>query len=408
MRTRTWCVAMALLLFSMPATSQTVLSEPDALARLSENSPRVRAIRAPVELARADVLAAARWPNPRATFNREAVAGVTENMFTVAQALPITGRRGLEVSAASALVDASARRADDEIRRTRSELRAAYADLVTAQARELELTRARDRLRELAAMLARREAAGDAAGYDSLRAEREGLDLDAELSAAHADRARAQAALAAFFADAGNPNALVAVVPAPAVRTPLPPVDELIARAESVRGESAALRQDLEAAHFAERAADRRMLPEPELVAGTKASNVGGGDIGSVVSVHVSIPLFDRGGPERAMARARAAQAEVRAMTFRATLAAQVSGLRTTVLERRAAADRYRAAATDNTERLERIAQVSYDAGERGILELLDAYRTGASARLRQAALDGAVRQVEIELEFISGWEIRQ
>ena len=55
---------------------------------------------------------------------------------------------------------------------------------------------------------------------------------------------------------------------------------------------------------------------------------------------------------------------------------------------------------------IERIAQVSYDAGERGILELLDAYRTGSSARVRQAALDLAVRQAELELEFVSGWEI--
>ena len=49
-----------------------------------------------------------------------------------------------------------------------------------------------------------------------------------------------------------------------------------------------------------------------------------------------------------------------------------------------------------------------YDAGERSILELLDAYRTGATARVRQATLDGAVRQAEIELEFASGWEIQQ
>jgi outer membrane protein TolC len=56
---------------------------------------------------------------------------------------------------------------------------------------------------------------------------------------------------------------------------------------------------------------------------------------------------------------------------------------------------------------LERIARVSYDAGERGILELLDAYRSGASARVRSAALDASVRQAEIELEFVSGWEIQ-
>src|SRR5262245_53208743 len=122
MRTRAWCVAAVLLSFGAPATSQTflseetVLSEADALARLSPDSPRVRAIRASVDVVRADVLAAGRWPNPRLTFNRESVAGITENMVTVTQPLPITGRRGLEVDAASALVEASARRADEEIR----------------------------------------------------------------------------------------------------------------------------------------------------------------------------------------------------------------------------------------------------------------------------------------------------
>jgi hypothetical protein len=42
-----------------------------------------------------------------------------------------------------------------------------------------------------------------------------------------------------------------------------------------------------------------------------------------------------------------------------------------------------------------------------GYGELLDAYRTSATARVRQAALDAAVRQAEIALEFASGWEIR-
>ena len=55
---------------------------------------------------------------------------------------------------------------------------------------------------------------------------------------------------------------------------------------------------------------------------------------------------------------------------------------------------------------IERVARVSYDAGERGILELLDAYRTGSAARVRQASLDLAVRQAEVELEFLSGWEM--
>ena len=122
--------------------------------------------------------------------------------------------------------------------------------------------------------------------------------------------------------------------------------------------------------------------------------------------VHASIPLFDRGTPERALALARASQSEALADAFRLALRADIAALRAAVVERRAIADHYRGAAVNGDRQIERIAQVSYDAGERGILELLDAYRTGSSARMRQAALDLAARQAELELEFVSGWEM--
>ena len=125
-----------------------------------------------------------------------------------------------------------------------------------------------------------------------------------------------------------------------------------------------------------------------------------------MLTVHAAVPLFDRFRPERALAVARAAQAEARATAFRSLLRGQITALRAVVVERREAAARYRAEAVNNVNQIERIAQVSYDAGERSILELLDAYRIGFSARLRQATLDAAVRQAEIELEFASGWEI--
>src|SRR6476659_7829331 len=107
MRTRPWCVAAVLVCVSAPAAAQTLLSEADALSRLSPARPRVQAIRAAGELGRADLLAAGRWPNPIATVDREAGAGVTEYMVMVAQALPITGRRQLQMSAASSLLEAS-------------------------------------------------------------------------------------------------------------------------------------------------------------------------------------------------------------------------------------------------------------------------------------------------------------
>jgi cobalt-zinc-cadmium efflux system outer membrane protein len=192
--------------------------------------------------------------------------------------------------------------------------------------------------------------------------------------------------------------------PAPAS---IPSVDALVERAEARRGDLLALRKEVDAARFSAKAADRRWVPEPEVVAGTKSSTVGGGDLGSVFSVHANIPLFDRGKPEQALAVARASQAQARIDAFRVALRTDIAALRTAVLERRDTADRYRSAAVNSAGEIERIAQVSYDAGERGILELLDAHRSGLSARVRQAALDLAVRQAEIELEFTSGVEIR-
>jgi len=380
------------------------LTEAQALAQLTPEHPRVRAISAPIDVARADVLAARRWPNPRATYNRESVAGVTEHIATVGQVFPITGRRPLEVSAATASVEAASSRAGDQLRRLRTDLRLAFAELVAAQDRERELTATRERLQELAGVLGKREAAGDAAGFDRLRAEREVLEADVERAGAAADRARAQATLNGFFASADSPA--ITAVANNAARTVLPPVDALVARAEDTRGEINALRREIDAATFAERAAGRRAIPEPEVVAGTKSSNVGSGDVGGVVAVHVAIPLFDRGRPEQALARARRSQAEVQLDALRAVVRSQISVWRSVVIERRAAADRYRAAALTTAMELERIAQVSYDAGERGILELLDAYRSSASARVRQGALDLAVRQAELELEFVSGWEV--
>jgi cobalt-zinc-cadmium efflux system outer membrane protein len=407
MRAAVFCAALAVAFGSVPAGAQSLtLTESEALSRLSTDSPRARAARSPIDIARVDVLNAARWPNPRLIWDRESVAGISETMVMVAQPLPITGRRGFEIQAAAALVTATSNRTDDEIRRLRADLRLAFTDLVVAQTRERELTAARNRLRDLADVLAKREAEGDAAGFDRIRAERDVLDVDTDRVMAATERARAQAILGSFFTDVSDPSRLLAIGPTTSA-APLPPVEGLVEKAESIRGELLALRREVEAAGFAERAAERRRIPEPEVLAGTKSSNFSGGDIGSVVTVTAALPLFDRGRPERALALARAAQAEARAAAFRQVLRGQIGALRSVVIERRDVAERYRTLAVTSADQIERIAQVSYDAGERTIIELLDAYRTGSTARIRQASLDEAVRQAEIELEFVSGWEIQ-
>src|SRR5262249_48288097 len=156
------------------------------------------------------------------------------------------------------------------------------------------------------------EAAGEAAGYDRLRAEREVMDLQADRAAVRADRVRAQAALAEFFASSTEVASLVAIVPQPSAKAAPPAVEELVAHARTTLPDLVGLKQEIDSAQFAVGAAGRRAIPEPEIVAGTKSSNLGGGDVGSVFSIHATVPLFDHAKPEHALADAHRLQAEAR------------------------------------------------------------------------------------------------
>jgi outer membrane protein, heavy metal efflux system len=287
----------------------------------------MRALRAQVDIARADVVAAARLPNPRVTVSRESAAGIAEDYVTVAQPLPVTGRRGFEVRAAEAGVRAAEFRAGDLERRARAELRSAFAVLRQQQDREEELTVGLKDLQELADVLARREAEGDAAGFDRLRAEREVLELDADLMEARIAKANAQAVLASFLPPPVEPQQIRAAAARPAPR-PLPPLQDLAASATRTHGELLALVQDAEAASYARKAAVRRNVPEPEVVAGLKTSNAAGADRGSVLSVLATIPLFDRSRADRARAEARERQAVARLDAERTRVLAEVAALR--------------------------------------------------------------------------------
>ena len=70
---------------------------------------------------------------------------------------------------------------------------------------------------------------------------------------------------------------------------------------------------------------------------------------------------------------------------------------------RRQAVEEYRLLFEEQGPQLERIAQVAYQEGEIGILELLDAYRVRRLSILRTLELTTATKQAEIGLERAVG-----
>ena len=262
MRTCIVRAAVVMALVSTSAGAQSLsLTESQALAQLSPSSPRVRAIRAAVDLARADVLAAARWPNPRVTFNRESVAGITENIATVGQLLPITGRRGLEVGAASALVEAA---------RAGPTMRCAVRGPICGWRSPSCCPRRRASAswpapRAACASWPRSSAPGSGRRRRRLRpaARRARGARRRRRSRGGGGGSRASAGgPCGFFADAGQAASIVAV-PSSAPRGELPSLDALIARAEATRGELLALRHEVDSARSLSARPDAGGFPSP-------------------------------------------------------------------------------------------------------------------------------------------------
>jgi cobalt-zinc-cadmium efflux system outer membrane protein len=126
-------------------------------------------------------------------------------------------------------------------------------------------------------------------------------------------------------------------------------------------------------------------------------------DTGYVVSVGIPIPVFNRGQHEEALARAEYESATLGNQVLRQQIETEVRGAYAAAELSRRSADEYghtiNAAAGD----LSRIAQLAYEEGEQGILELLDAYRTELQSQIRWLDLKHRAKEAQIQLELASG-----
>lgn len=97
----------------------------EALA-LAEKAPLARAATLEVERVRAEGRGAGLWPNPNLQFDREAAGEEVERIAALSVSLPLSGRLGLERSAARTAVTAAERRARQGRIERRSRVREAF------------------------------------------------------------------------------------------------------------------------------------------------------------------------------------------------------------------------------------------------------------------------------------------
>jgi cobalt-zinc-cadmium efflux system outer membrane protein len=394
--------AVVSVILSTRAGGQEI-TERDLIARV-EASPAAAAVRLRIDEARAQARVRRALTPPAVTYTREDAADVRDDFLLVRQELPVTGARRFLRSAADAITVAAEADAEGFVRRLRASARLAFVGLLAAQERAGALEQGVVDLEALVRVLRAREQQGDTAPYDRLRAERETAEVRADLASERAAIAEARARLVPYQP---APVDLVVMTARGSLNAPEPfRLDQVVTAVEKRPDFRAAVAR-VEAAEFELRAASRQRVPDPVVVAGTKRTVAGGpGDTGYTLGVEARLPLF--GAPRAAIALARSGLARVQLErdALRARLEAEVRGAHEVARLTRLQAAAYETDVAGIGAELARIARIAYDEGERGILELLDAYRGALAARVRAIALRAAARAASIELEALTGNEV--
>lgn len=387
---------------AMSAAGQT-LTEQQALQLLRE-SPYFRELQALVEVTRAERRRDTLYPNPSAGASFEG-AGRTD-FYTVQQPLAINGRLRLLRRAAESAAAATEAQADYELRQIEASVRALFQELVYAQERKAAIEHSIAELDDLGRILREREDAGEGSKFDRLRAEREVVERRSELDGVEASIAQVRARLAGFLGERVAPDGIVANGTLEPAEAP-PPQSAAMQSALMTRGDYRSQEAALQTLETEAEAADRRRIPNPVVAGGLKHAQVGDRYAsGPVLSVSVDLPLFNKGQAERRLAEAQAERVQARRAILQSQILADVRGAHQTLLLRRSAAERYEHNSRQRAEELREIAEIAYQEGELGILELIDSFRVAQQSQLRLLELKAAAKLAEIELDRAMGAEV--
>lgn len=376
------------------------ITEKQAVQRALEQTDLTREWGATVTEARASAISEGAWPNPTLSYSHEQSYeepdAVGEDFVIVEQTLPISGRRGLRESAARQRAEATRHRVTAHMVEVASQVRRAYYAVLHRQRRIDARTRWLDEMKALESKLARRVEAGESAAYDleRVRSEAAGIVADIEVDRAELARSRAELRGLLYVSEKDGP-----VTPRDTLMPAGIPSDEALDQAVDARPEVAAAREHVEAARLTEKAASRWWVPEPTVRAGYRGATVADEHFpGFVAGISLSLPIFSQSGGERLAAQAALERTRSRYNHLRRRYRANVRGLAAQTRRLIAAAQTYRTDGVARSKRVVEVALVSYDAGEVGILELLDAYRGLVQAELRSLELANKARGHEIEL----------
>ena len=367
---------------------QQGLAEPDLQSRKA----------AQLTEAEAAVQAAGHWDNPVIEYNREDLdlqRGTSEETtIWLRQRINIAGVHGLNRQAAEHSLTANQYHHELEEREWATRLRLAFYQTLAAQQRMAAVSALETRLATLTDTVQRRAERGDASRFDVLRMRNELAVLSSDHESASADHNAQQAAL----------FALINAPAEPLEGGLLPPGDALPPVYLSQHPELLALGAEQRSAESRAQAERRARWPELTLSVGRKELSEPGIELdGNTFAVGVEIPLFDRGQGHDQVAQSRAYQLQADQAILQRQLRADVDGLKTALRSHHQSASELARLNVDEQSSLSYLAEISYQAGELTVMELLDAYQSDLATAQRLIEVSLQARLSYIQLQQLHG-----
>jgi len=396
----------------------------DVLDHAVAQHPLVDAARARVRSAEGSRLTARSLANPVLTWQvenapfpgRDAPAGIDREISTFAT-IPLEPlfQRGPRLRRASEDVRAAEAELDLARRAVSLDASRAFYRVALAQSAVEGATDVRDRLSELAGYSGARVKEGATSEGDLIRVQVELDRSDAALAMERVELARARGALSPFLGSAGPASALDAIhvvldtsaapvtAPASGGALVLGPLASYLTRAGLSRPDLVAARARVAAAHA--ETDYQRTLTVRQLGATFGSKRIAGVNT-MIAGISIPVPLFDqnRGEVQRASGERTALEQELvwRERQVAAEVAAAYEAARLLGQQRTRLSSSFVARA----ELSRRIALVAYREGAVSLLQVIDASRTLADARLTWYRTLFGERESLLELNVVSGSEL--
>ncbi len=353
-----------------------------------------------VAASEADRIIARAFPNPTLGYQREQLfsdPGQFEETIELEQRLPVSGRRGLETRAAGSTARATAADVRNEQRQMRRRIRELFYELLYQQ-RVVEIhEQSLLRLQESIEVMERRVDAGESSPYELERLRREEAEIAATLDTYLAQLESERIVFASWLGFAPMDDTIIEA------RGRLLP-DELPAEKEvgdaiAAHPEIVATEHRIDAFEFEGDAAARWWIPDLVVRGGIKREGRGDSrELGVEFGLFADIPIFYRGQGHQDQARAWTIQARSQRQWNEEMMTARALGLLHQTRRLAETTVTYREDSVDGARRVMGLAEQSYEAGEAGLLELLDAHHSLLDARLRELELSAQTRRTHIEL----------